>query len=56
MVGRLYTQGYSGVAAWAARATPPTYVGRRMFQDGPETYMQQIWYLISVTSCPGQKG
>ena len=20
-----------------------------MFQDGPETYMQQIWYLISVT-------
>src|SRR5256714_14100433 len=24
----------------------PTYMKRRMFQDGPETYMQQIWYLI----------
>jgi hypothetical protein len=23
---------------------------RRKCQDGPETYMQQIWYLISVTS------
>jgi hypothetical protein len=27
----------------------PTYMKRRKRQDGPETYMQQIWYLISVT-------
>src|SRR2546423_9681792 len=27
----------------------PTYMKRRKCQDGPETYMQQIWYLISVT-------
>src|SRR5271156_4047737 len=28
----------------------PTYMKRRKCQDGPETYMQQIWYVISVTS------
>jgi hypothetical protein len=28
----------------------PTYMKRIKRQDGPETYMQQIWYLISVTS------
>jgi hypothetical protein len=29
----------------------PTYMKRRKLQDGPVTYMQQIWYLISVTKC-----
>src|SRR5271156_3886187 len=28
----------------------PTYMKRRKCQDGPETYMKQIWYLISVTT------
>jgi hypothetical protein len=37
---------YTRVAAWASSAT---YMKRRKRQDGPETYMQQIWYLISVT-------
>src|SRR3954449_7988324 len=27
----------------------PTYMKRRKCQDGPETYMQQRWCLISVT-------
>jgi hypothetical protein len=27
----------------------PTYMKRRKRQDGPQTYMQQMWYLISVT-------
>jgi hypothetical protein len=30
----------------------PTYMKRRKCQDSPETYMQQIWYLISVTKAP----
>jgi hypothetical protein len=28
----------------------PTYMKRRKRQDGPETYMQPIWYLISVSA------
>ena len=43
---------------------PPTYMGRRGFQDGPETMFQmgvtQMWYLVSVTgfvvSAPGKYG
>jgi len=41
---------YTKAAAWRPAPSLPTYMERSRFQDGPETNMEQIWYLISVTS------